>query len=193
MLSYSSENNPNWLNNMEIDRITPRTKNPLHAFPIVDYKTCGTCGFRLMRVEPSPTQQHPYGVAHCPICGSTHDENGYTQGKKLSRKECQEAFDDWLASHGLNRSQLENIYRLPIENFFSSDISWIEIETLLNQKTAAISGFLCFSVYFLLGFLLFGSRYSSGPGDMKESLMISYRMSSQNKPAKAINPAINLE
>jgi hypothetical protein len=107
---------------MEIDQSTSATGYPLRAFPLVDYRTCETCGFRLMRVEPSPSQSHPIEVSHCPICGSTYDEKGYTPGKKLTPEERQTSFDAWLASHGLNRSQLENIYRLPMENFFSINL-----------------------------------------------------------------------
>jgi hypothetical protein len=106
---------------MEIDQRTPTTGYPLHAFPIVDYRTCETCGFRLMRVEPSSDQTHPFDVAYCPICGSTHDENGYSPGKKLSNQERLLSFDLWLESHGLSRSQLEKVYRLPMENFFSPE------------------------------------------------------------------------
>jgi len=105
---------------MEINQSTSTNGYPLHAFPPVDYRTCETCGFRLMRVEPSSSQSHPVEVSHCPICGSTHNEMGHTPGNRLSTAELQAAFDVWLASHGLNRSQLENIYRLPMENFFST-------------------------------------------------------------------------
>ena len=106
---------------MEINQNTSTTGYPLHAFPLIDYRTCETCGFRLMRVEPSSSQSHPVEVSHCPICGSTHDEMGYMPGKNLSSKDRQAAFDVWLASHGLNRSQLEDIYRLPMDNFFVTD------------------------------------------------------------------------
>jgi hypothetical protein len=106
---------------METNHNTSTTDYPLHAFPLVDYRTCETCGFRLMRVEPSSGQSHPIEVSHCPICDSTYDEKGHSPGRQMTPGEIQAAFDVWLASHGLSRSQLESIYRLPMENFFSTN------------------------------------------------------------------------
>ena len=110
----------NQVSNMEIEPITSKTGVSLQGFPLVEYQTCETCGFRLVRVELSTAQTHPSAVSTCPICGSTHDENGYSPGKQLTRKELLAAFDSWLQTHGLTRNQLKSIYRLPMESFFAS-------------------------------------------------------------------------
>ena len=103
---------------MAIFNFTPPA--PIDRVHVVDYQTCDICGFRLMRIESTSKQSAPT-VIHCAICGMHQDEKGITLGKNLTADERINAFDHWLAGHGLTRMMLEETYRLRIESFFDFD------------------------------------------------------------------------
>jgi hypothetical protein len=79
----------------------------------VDYRVCEVCGFRLKRVETTIINDQHLVVEHCPICGQPGGESA-----SISKDERSDHFDFWLATHGLDRSTLEQHYHLRADDFF---------------------------------------------------------------------------
>ena len=104
---------------MDFERIAsltlPQSKTPTTR---VDYRVCNCCGFRLMRVETVTINKQAMTSIDCPICGYMTGPEGVFRGKELSMEERTQAFEAWLARHGLNRQILRRQYRLEIDSFF---------------------------------------------------------------------------
>jgi hypothetical protein len=51
------------------------------------FTPCAHCGFRLAESRPPTPITYPFQVSRCPICGARMDDEGFVQGKDLTREE----------------------------------------------------------------------------------------------------------
>ena len=82
---------------------------------------CANCGFLLSEVdEPTPVT-YPFQVVHCPICGLSMDDEGFTPGDELDEEERNHRLTDWLKDHGYDPQTVHERWGFSPESFFDPE------------------------------------------------------------------------
>ncbi len=82
------------------------------------FTPCAHCGFRLAESLPPTPITYPFQVSHCPICGAHMDDEGFVEGKDLTREEQSRALNNWLRASGYDPRMIYTQWGFTLEEFF---------------------------------------------------------------------------
>ena len=82
------------------------------------FTPCANCGFRLAESRPPTPNTYPFQVSRCPICGARMDDEGFVQGKTLTREEQSHALNSWLRANGYDPRMIYTQWGFESEEFF---------------------------------------------------------------------------
>jgi hypothetical protein len=82
------------------------------------FTPCAHCGFRLAESHPPTPITYPFQVSQCPICGARMDDEGFTEGKNLTREEQSRALNNWLRASGYDPRMIYTQWGFELEEFF---------------------------------------------------------------------------
>lgn len=114
-----------WLAESLLRRTEPPKPDFLEVFQKAEsvvgggaFTPCAHCGFRLAESHPPTPITYPFQVSHCPICGAHMDDEGFVQGKDLTREEQSRALNSWLRASGYDPRMIHTKWGFTAEEFF---------------------------------------------------------------------------
>jgi len=92
--------------------------------PLVSDRThapCANCGFLLSEVGPPSPVTYPFQVVHCPICGLSMNDEGFSPGEELEADTRSARLAVWLRQHDYDPETVHERWGFSAEAFFSGE------------------------------------------------------------------------
>ena len=108
---------------VEQRRYLPPAPVPAHE-PVVSDRShapCANCGFLLSEVGPPSAVTYPFQVVHCPICGLSMGDEGFSPGEELDAATRQARLAAWLRQQDYDPETVHERWGFSAEAFFSGE------------------------------------------------------------------------